>query len=205
MSLEIYPASPTDARELTKVFYGSFHSNLDTAMFPNTPDVTEWWEKCFTTSIMRSIAGETHDVFLKVTEGSEDGGIVAFAKWKLPVPVADRRRKEEQIVWPPSSDKDLCDRFFNGMGARHEKWMGERPHYYLDMLGVQDSYQGRGLGSKLLKWGLTRADAEGLEVYLSASPAGKPLYEKNGFREVDTFSPFPGYVQVAMLRSPNKQ
>lgn len=73
------------------------------------------------------------------------------------------------------------------------------------MLGVQDSYQGRGLGSKLLKWGLTRADAEGLEVYLSASPAGKPLYEKNGFREVDTFSPFPGYVQVAMLRSPNKQ
>ncbi|KAJ6186564.1 hypothetical protein N7519_007865 [Penicillium mononematosum] len=189
MELEIYPASPTDARELTKVFYGSFHSDLDTAMFPNTPDVTEWWEKYFTTSITRSIAGETHDVFLKVTEGSEDGGIVAFAKWKLPVPAADRRRNEEQIVWPPSSDKDLCDRFFND----------------LDMLGVHDSYQGKGLGSKLLKWGLTRADAEGLEVYLSASPAGKPLYEKNGFRVVDTFSPFPDYVQVAMLRSPNKQ
>jgi GNAT superfamily N-acetyltransferase len=73
------------------------------------------------------------------------------------------------------------------------------------MLGVHDSYQGKGLGSKLLKWGLARADAEGLEVYLSASPAGKPLYEKNGFQVVDTFSPFPGYVQVAMLRPPNKQ
>ncbi|KAF3019884.1 hypothetical protein E8E15_001008 [Penicillium rubens] len=205
MSLEIHPASPADARELTEVFYGSFHSDLDTTMFPKKPDVTEWWEKYFTTSIARSIAGETHDVFLKVTEGSEDGRIVAFAKWKLPVAPADRRRNEEQIVWPPSSDKDLCDRFFNGMGARHEKWMGERPHYYLDMLGVHDSYQGKGLGSKLLKWGLTRADAEGLEVYLSASPAGKPLYEKNGFRVVDTFSPFPDYVQVAMLRSPNKQ
>jgi hypothetical protein len=129
MSLEIYPARPTDARELTKVFYGSFHSDLDTAMFPNAPDVTEWWEEYFTTSITRSIAGETHDVFLKVAEGSEDGGIVAFAKWKLPVPAADRRRNEEQIVWPPSSDKDLCDRFFSGMGARHEKWMGDRPHY----------------------------------------------------------------------------
>jgi hypothetical protein len=129
MSLEIHPASPADARELTEVFYGSFHSDLDTTMFPKKPDVTEWWEKYFTTSIARSIAGETHDVFLKVTEGSEDGRIVAFAKWKLPVAPADRRRNEEQIVWPPSSDKDLCDRFFNGMGARHEKWMGERPHY----------------------------------------------------------------------------
>ena len=75
----------------------------------------------------------------------------------------------------------------------------------LDMLGVHASYQGKGLGSRLLKWGLTRADAEGLEVYLSASPAGKPLYQKYGFREVDSFSPYPDYAQVAMIRSPNSQ
>lgn len=129
MSLEVHPASPTDARELAQVFYASFRSDFDTTMFPNTPDVTEWWEKYFTAGITRSIAGETHDVFLKVTEGSESGGIVAFAKWKCPATAADRDRHEEQIVWPPSSDKELCDRFFTGMGARHEKWMGERPHY----------------------------------------------------------------------------
>lgn len=73
------------------------------------------------------------------------------------------------------------------------------------MLGVHPSQQGRGLGSKLLKWGLVRADAEGVEVYLSASPEGKPLYEKNGFRGVDTFLPYPGYTQVAMIRSPKEQ
>lgn len=73
----------------------------------------------------------------------------------------------------------------------------------LDMLGVHPSYKGKGLGSKLLKWGLERADAEGLEVYLSASPEGKPLYEKFGFRIVDTYSPYPGYVQSAMIRAPN--
>lgn len=129
MSLEVHPASPTDAHELAQVFYASFRSDFDTTMFPNTPDVTEWWEKYFTAGITRSIAGETHDVFLKVTEGSESGGIVAFAKWKCPATAADRDRHEEQIVWPPSSDKELCDRFFTGTGARHEKWMGERPHY----------------------------------------------------------------------------
>lgn len=68
------------------------------------------------------------------------------------------------------------------------------------MLGVHPSQQGRGLASKLLRWGLTRADAEGLEVYLSASPEGKPMYEKYGFRTVESFSPFPDYVQEAMIR-----
>ena len=130
MPLEIHPASPKDAPELTQVFYASFRSDCDRTMFPNTPDVTEWWESSVRADITRSIEGETRDVFLKVTEGSEDGGnrIVAFAKWKLPV-TADRNRHEEQIVWPPSSDKELCDRFFNGMESRHEKWMGDRPHY----------------------------------------------------------------------------
>ncbi|KGO66541.1 Acyl-CoA N-acyltransferase [Penicillium italicum] len=205
MSLEIHPVSPADAPELTQVFYASFRTNLDTTMFPNTPDVTEWLEKDWSDSITRSLAGETREVFLKVTEGSERGAIVAFAKWKLPVPAADRHRDERQIVWPASSNKELCDHFFYGMEARHEKWMGERPHYYLDMLGVHSSHQGKGLGSKLLKWGIKRADAEGMEIYLSASPAGRPLYQKYGFREVDTFSPYSDYVQVAMIRSPNVQ
>lgn len=71
----------------------------------------------------------------------------------------------------------------------------------LELLGVHPSYQGRGLASKLLKWGLARADEEGVEVYLSSSPDGRFLYEKNGFQETrDPFSPFPGYEQVNMIR-----
>ncbi|KAJ5817263.1 Acyl-CoA N-acyltransferase [Penicillium robsamsonii] len=204
MSLEVYPATPADAPALTQVFYAAFRSDADKAMFPNTPDGTEWWEKVFSTAITRSIAGESNEIFFKVTEGSESGPIVAFAKWKRPAP-ADHDRREEQIMWPASSDKELCDRFFWGMEAQHQKWMGDRPHYYLDMLGVHHSYQGKGLGSKLLKWGLTRADTEGVEVYLGASPAGRPLYAKYGFREVGTFSPYPDYVLVMMIRSPNAQ
>lgn len=73
------------------------------------------------------------------------------------------------------------------------------------MLGVHPSQQGRGLASKLLKWGLSRADAEGVETYLSASPEGKPMYEKKGFRVVESFSPFPGYVQESMIRSTSSQ
>ena len=51
-----------------------------------------------------------------------------------------------------------------------------------------------------MKWGLARADEEGVEVYVSSSPNGKPIYEKYGFRAVDSFSLFPGYEQIDMVR-----
>lgn len=71
----------------------------------------------------------------------------------------------------------------------------------LELLGVHPSYQRRGLASKLLRWGLARADEEGVEVYLSSSPDGRPLYERNGFQVLDgRFSPYPGYEQVNMIR-----
>lgn len=75
----------------------------------------------------------------------------------------------------------------------------------LEILGVHPSYQGRGLASKLLKWGLARADDEGVEVYLSSSPEGKMLYDRNGFEETECrFSPWPGYEQVNMIRPARK-
>ena len=75
----------------------------------------------------------------------------------------------------------------------------------LEILGVHPSYQGRGLASKLLKWGLWRADEDGIEVYLSSSPGGKPLYDKNGFEQTKyPFSPWPGYEQVNMIRPAQK-
>ena len=41
-----------------------------------------------------------------------------------------------------------------------------------------------GVGRELLEWGLEKADREGLECWFEANPAGKPLYEKVGWREV---------------------
>lgn len=52
----------------------------------------------------------------------------------------------------------------------------------------------------LLKWGLDRADKDGLPVFLSASPAGKPIYEKRGFRVVRMEEVDRGYVQAYMVR-----
>jgi hypothetical protein len=40
----------------------------------------------------------------------------------------------------------------------------------------------------LLKWGAEEADRLGLDTYLEASPEGKPLYEKAGYKSVDTLT-----------------
>lgn len=70
----------------------------------------------------------------------------------------------------------------------------------LEMLAVHQDWQGRGLASMLLRWGLARADEESVEVYLSSSPDGKGLYQKYGFEMLDSFSPFEGYEQLNMIR-----
>jgi hypothetical protein len=37
----------------------------------------------------------------------------------------------------------------------------------------------------LIKWGVEKADKAQLPTYLEASPEGKPLYERFGFKEVE--------------------
>ncbi|KAK1811872.1 hypothetical protein LTR12_013770 [Friedmanniomyces endolithicus] len=53
----------------------------------------------------------------------------------------------------------------------------------LEMLATDPKYQGQGAGSQLMRWGLERADQEGVEAYLEASPDAVRLYEHFGFRE----------------------
>ena len=44
-----------------------------------------------------------------------------------------------------------------------------------------------GIGSKLMQWGLEKADATNSRIYLDASEAGEPLYAKYGFKIVQEF------------------
>ena len=63
--------------------------------------------------------------------------------------------------------------------------MDPRPYWYLEIIATRPDWQGKGAAGKLLRWGLERADQQGVEVYLEASPDGKPIYEHFGFEEVE--------------------
>lgn len=73
------------------------------------------------------------------------------------------------------------------------------------------SQQRRGAGSMLLKWGIAESDRLGIPAYLEASDEGRPLYEKHGWRSVDTlvvdFSKWGGPSKCEtqlMLREPSQ-
>ena len=69
-------------------------------------------------------------------------------------------------------------------------------------MSVIPTYQGRGVGSQLLKHSLAEGvDKDGRESYLEASPAGANLYRRCGFEDRGVVEMMGGnYKIIAMLR-----
>ncbi|MGH0034115.1 MAG: GNAT family N-acetyltransferase [Myxococcota bacterium] len=78
----------------------------------------------------------------------------------------------------------------------------QEPHWYLAVIGVRPSHQGRGLGSALLGAFLERVDREGMPAYLESDRAENlPFYRRAGF-EVATRTETAGIPIWCMWRSP---
>ena len=72
---------------------------------------------------------------------------------------------------------------FEQMGRYHP---GE-PHWYLPLIGVDPSQQGKGFGSALMKHALVQCDRDHKLAYLeSTNPKNIPLYERHGFELLGT-------------------
>jgi GNAT superfamily N-acetyltransferase len=57
--------------------------------------------------------------------------------------------------------------------------------WHLANVVTHTDYQRRGVGARLVKWGLDQAEAERVPVSVESSFAGVRLYEKMGFRRID--------------------
>jgi ribosomal protein S18 acetylase RimI-like enzyme len=77
------------------------------------------------------------------------------------------------------------------------------PHWYLPLIGVAPSAQGRGFGSLLLEHAAARCDREGLPAYLEAtSPRSLALYRRHGFEVVAELRVGSAPPVFPMLRKP---
>jgi ribosomal protein S18 acetylase RimI-like enzyme len=85
------------------------------------------------------------------------------------------------------------------MGGYHPA----EPHWYLPLIGVEPTKQGRGLGAALLGYALKRIDREGRIAYLeSTNPANIPLYQRHGFEVVGTIQVDDSPLLFPMIRRP---
>jgi ribosomal protein S18 acetylase RimI-like enzyme len=77
-------------------------------------------------------------------------------------------------------------RVLKGLTFMERKHPAEPVHWYLAVVGVAPSWQGRGFGAALLRPVLERADAERTPAYTEASsPRNRALYERHGFEVIE--------------------
>ena len=179
MPLTLRNATPDDAKALTDIYFSAFAIDaISLLVFPrNSPAAYKFWYD----SVIEEIADPNAHFVCVVDTDTEPKTVVAYAKWNSPAaPVAG-----ELPEWPAGSDHDIANHFFGNLISRHVKIMEGRKHWYLELVATRPEYQGKGAGGKLLRWGIDKADEEGTETYLEASPDGKPIYEHFGFKEVD--------------------
>jgi GNAT superfamily N-acetyltransferase len=79
----------------------------------------------------------------------------------------------------------------------------ETPHYYLFAVGVREKMKGKGLGGRIIREGLRRADAAGAPAYLeNSNPKNTPLYERLGFKAIAPLALPAGAPQLLGMMRP---
>jgi ribosomal protein S18 acetylase RimI-like enzyme len=96
-------------------------------------------------------------------------------------------------------DQGILFAIFEQMGRYHP----DEPHWYLPLIGVDPSQQGKGYGSALLKHTLMPCDRDHTCAYLeSSNPKNIPLYERHGFELLGTIQVGTSPPIFPMLRRP---
>ncbi|MGD9881696.1 MAG: GNAT family N-acetyltransferase [Reyranella sp.] len=77
------------------------------------------------------------------------------------------------------------------------------PHWYLPLIGVDPAWQGKGVGSRLMKHATNLFDRDGALAYLeSSNPRNIPLYQRHGFEILGHIQAGSSPTITPMLRKP---
>jgi len=166
-------------------------------LLPDSDDRTERLRLFFETEL-RGVAMPLGLVW--TTEEVAGGAIWAPPEaWRVPVTTTVRELPPMVRVFGGRLLVALSSRL--RMENRHPR---KPSHWYLAVMGVATEWQGKGLGTALMRPALEVLDAEETPAYLEAStPRRRALYQRNGFRVTGEFNlPFGGPPLWQMWREP---
>ncbi len=179
MDISVVSATPADLPEAAQLLATAFKDDpVIQAFVPGPHDRVARLTQVFA-SELRSGALPGGQIDLA---RSDDGTLLGVGVWVSP---GYRDRIWAQLRELPSR--------LSALGLRHVpqalrtsiivgRHRPREPHWYVTELVVHPTAQGEGIGSQLLRHGLSRADRSGHAVYLEASsPGSRALYTRNGF------------------------
>jgi len=189
MSLTLRKASVADVASMADIYFSAFTIDaISLLCFPRSNQaVYDWWFNMITEELSDPQANHLVITAPSTTNPSQEE-VIAWALWNAPSPTppsASTATTTDLPTWPAGCDVVLANHFFGNLVQRRKRIMDPRPYWYLEIIATRPDWQGKGAAGKLLRWGLERADQQGVEVYLEASPDGKPIYEHFGFEEVE--------------------
>ncbi len=114
------------------------------------------------------------------------GPVEASAIWLPPSLIqTEEQRDRAGLTAVVSAFSDGARAHRDAVVQDHDRVRGAAqsvPHWYLVLIGVDPARQGLGLGSLLLRAGLSRVDQDGVECQLfTEQPRNVPLYQRYGF------------------------
>ncbi|KAK8041290.1 GNAT family acetyltransferase [Apiospora phragmitis] len=89
----------------------------------------------------------------------------------------------EAVWYPDDGSRRFAEQALESM-ARPRSQVARRPHLYLNNVFTHPDYRRRGVWQQIMDWGTRKADKLGLEIFLDATPPGRPLYLANGLVEL---------------------
>jgi GNAT superfamily N-acetyltransferase len=174
-------ADPEEAPALAKVLAAAFHDDpVFTWVLHGDPRRARMLERGFELFLRR--------VWMEQRATFTTANVAGAAVWELPgewkLSVARQLRLLPAMVSVFGRRVPRVLKAIAALEAHHPR----EPHYYLPFVGVEPSWQGRGLGSALLAPVLERCDSESLPAFLEASTArNRALYERHGFAVTEEF------------------
>ncbi|KAE8397069.1 acyl-CoA N-acyltransferase [Aspergillus pseudonomiae] len=195
MSFEIRYATESDAPSLAEINIASFsHQPLWSNVSPSLEASV-----VFPYKLARCLERIRHSdahilVAVDVSQPSEK--VVGYASWSvpsvLPLPQSHRRRIElgeggtattesiEQLR-PEGMQCGIYENIINMLKEEMGRCAGPTD-ITLDYLATLPEYQGQGVGSSLLRWGIKLVQELKQRILLVATTDGYPLYSKLGWR-----------------------